>query len=186
MKRRSPFIPPTRPRTAQCGWRIWGKQTRKMGYEDRKTYEYSDAYLPGKEGLVAGGSKHTVRVGPDGVAWSSGSRISRFDPNTGKFTDFNQPAYGVVVDKDGKLLVHGIFRGRKIGRIDGKTLEVKTWNPPGSKHRVFRGESNSIRWHRLVQPVRRGADRPFRSENGNFPKLSLPRPDSQPLCNEPG
>ena len=57
----------------------------KLGKFDPKTEkltEYADAYLPGKEGSVAGGSKHTVRIGPDGVAWASGSRISRFDPKT--------------------------------------------------------------------------------------------------------
>jgi len=107
----------------------------KLGKFDPKTEsltEFADAYTPGKEGTVPGGSKHTVRIGPDGVAWASGARISRFDPKTGKFTDFNEPTYGVAVDKDGNCWFTEYNAVGKIGKIDGKTLEVKTWNPPGS------------------------------------------------------
>src|ERR1700686_2591630 len=107
----------------------------KIGKFDPKTEkltEYADAYTPGKEGLVAGGSKHTVRVGPDGIAWASGARISRLDPATRKFTDFGEPAYGVVVDKAGNCWFSEFNAIGKIGKIDGKTLEGKTWNPTGS------------------------------------------------------
>ncbi len=107
----------------------------RLGKFDPKTEkltDYQDAYTPGKEGVVPGGSKHTVRVGPDGAAWASGTRISRLDPKTLKFTDFGEPAYGVEVDKDGNCWFSEYNAVGKIGRIDGKTLEVKTWNPPGS------------------------------------------------------
>src|SRR6202158_4411700 len=60
----------------------------KLGRWDSKTEkltEYSDTYLPGKEGLVAGGGKHTVRIGPDGVACASGSPIRRLHPKTREF-----------------------------------------------------------------------------------------------------
>jgi hypothetical protein len=66
-------------------------QLGKFDPKTEKLTEFADAYTPGKEGLVTGGSKHTVRVGPDGVAWASGARVSRYDPKTAKFTDFNEP-----------------------------------------------------------------------------------------------
>ncbi len=130
MKMRWPFTPRIPPRTA-TQWRI---RINKVGKFDPKLKSSQNMRMrisPGKA-LVAGGSKHTVRLGPDGIAWSSGSRISRLDPKTGKFTDFNEPTYGVVVDKDGNCWFSEYNAAGKIGKIDGKTLEVKTWDPPGS------------------------------------------------------
>jgi streptogramin lyase len=124
----------------------------KIGKFDPKTEkltEYADAYTAGKEGLVAGGSKHTVRVGTDGIAWSSGTRISRLDPTTGKFTDLGEPTYGVEVDKDGNCWFSEYSAVGKIGKIDGKTLQVKTWNPPGSNtvySRRIQIDSDGIVW----------------------------------------
>jgi virginiamycin B lyase len=157
----------------------------KLGRWDPKTEkltEYSDAYLPGKEGLVAGGSKHTVRVGPDGVAWSSGSRISRFDPNTGKFTDFSQPTYGVVVDKDGNCWFTEYSAAGKIGRIDGKTLEVKTWNPPGSNtvySRRIQLDSDGIVWFSQSGAGQIGRFDPKTETFKNYP---LPGPIPSPYA----
>ena len=51
----------------------------------QKITEYQDAYLPGKEGIEDGGSKHTVRIDPSGKVWTSGVPLTRFDPETGKF-----------------------------------------------------------------------------------------------------
>ena len=55
----------------------------------QKITEYQDAYLPGKEGIEDGGSKHTVRIDPSGKVWTSGVPLTRFDPETGKFTRFD-------------------------------------------------------------------------------------------------
>jgi virginiamycin B lyase len=157
----------------------------KLGRWDPKTgklTEYSDTYLPGKEGIVAGGSKHTVRVGSDGVAWSSGSRISRFDPKTEKFTDFNQATYGVVVDKDGNCWFTEYSAAGKIGRIDGKTLEVKTWNPPGSNtvySRRIQLDSDGIVWFSQSGAGQIGRFDPKTETFTNYP---LPGPVPSPYA----
>jgi virginiamycin B lyase len=77
-------------------------------------------------------SHHTVRIGPDGMAWSSGQPVSRFDPKTGKYDYFSEGSYGVMVDKDGNCWFTEYGKDGKIGRIDGKTLKVQTWTPPPS------------------------------------------------------
>ena len=63
--------------------------SNKLGRWDpvtQKITEYQDAYLPGKEGIEDGGSKHTVRIDPSGKVWASGVPLTRFDPETEKFT----------------------------------------------------------------------------------------------------
>jgi virginiamycin B lyase len=157
----------------------------KIGKFDPKTEkltEYADAYTPGKEGLVAGGSKHTVRVGPDGIAWASGARISRLDPTTGKFTDFSEPTYGVEVDKDGNCWFSEYNAVGKIGRIDGKTLEVKTWNPPGSNtvySRRIQIDSGGIVWFSQSGAGQIGR---FDPKTETFKNYALPGPNASPYA----
>src|ERR1700690_2309034 len=52
--------------------------------------EYQDAYLPGKENTGDGGQKHTVRFDPSGIVWASGVPLTKFDPETRKFTRFEE------------------------------------------------------------------------------------------------
>jgi len=157
----------------------------KIGKFDPKTEkltEYADAYTPGKEGLVAGGSKHTVRVGPDGIAWASGTRISRLDPKTGKFTDFSEPTYGVELDKDGNCWFSEYNAVGKIGKIDGKTLEVKTWNPPGSGtvySRRIQVDSDGIVWFSQSGAGQIGR---FDPKTETFKNYALPGPNASPYA----
>jgi len=150
--------------------------------ETGKLVEYSDAYLPGKEGLVVGGSKHTVRVGPDGAAWASGSRISRFDPKTQTFKDFDEPAYGVIADSDGNCWFTEYNAVGKIGRIDGKTLAVKTWNPPGSNtvySRRIQIDSDGIVWFSESGASQVGR---FDPKTETFKNYTLPGPNASPYA----
>ena len=157
----------------------------KIGKFDPKTEkltEYADAYAPGKEGLVAGGSKHTVRAGADGIAWSSGTRISRLDPRTGKFTDFSEPAYGVELDKDGTCWFSEYNAVGKIGKIDGKTLDVKTWNPPGSNtvySRRIQIDSEGIVWFSQSGAGQIGR---FDPKTETFKNYALPGPNPSPYA----
>ena len=157
----------------------------KLGKFDPKTEtltEFADAYTTGKEGLVAGGSKHTVRVGPDGVAWASGARISRFDPKTRAFKDFEEPTYGVVTDKDGNCWFTEYNAVGKIGRIDGKTLEVKTWNPPGSNtvySRRIQIDSDGIIWFSESGASQIGR---FDPKTETFKNYALPGPNASPYA----
>ena len=106
----------------------------KLGHWDPKTQkitEYADTYTPGKEGLLSGGSKHTVRLDHTGYVWSSGSPLTRLDPETGKYTHIEEVpnAYSVDIDKDGNIWFTMPGPGQ-IGKVDAKTLKVTKWNPP--------------------------------------------------------
>ena len=100
--------------------------SNKLGRWDpatQKITEYQDAYLPGKEGIEDGGSKHTVRIDPSGKVWASGVPLTSFDPETGKFTRFDSGGgytYDVKPDKNGDVWFTDTLTN-KIGKVDGKT-----------------------------------------------------------------
>lgn len=116
--------------------------SNKIGRWDpatRKITEYQDAYVPGKEGIEAGGEKHTCRVDPGGNVWTTGVPLTRFDPKSGKFTHFwdaPKQAYDVEADADGNLWFTKQSTNQ-IGRVNWKTLKVTYWTPPNSKGMAF-------------------------------------------------
>ena len=63
--------------------------------------EYQAAYLAGKDGHLEGGSKHTVRIDPNGYVWATGDPLTRFAPKTGKFTEFPEvpSVYGIAIER---------------------------------------------------------------------------------------
>ena len=93
--------------------------------------EYQDQYLPGKEGELDGGSKHTLRIDPKGRVWSSGSPLTMFDPETKKFTRFAEAprTYDVKTDKNGDVWFTEQTKN-KFGKVDGNTLKVTEWTSP--------------------------------------------------------
>jgi len=106
----------------------------KLGRWDpvtQKITEYQDKYLPGMEGREDGGSRHTVRIDSKGMVWSSGYPLTRFDPETGKFSDFPEAAhtYSLDFDKEGNVWFTNPGTGQ-IGKVDAKTMKVKQWMPP--------------------------------------------------------
>ena len=108
--------------------------SNKLGRWDpatKKITEYQDTYIPGKEGTEEGGSRHTVRIDAKGMVWSSGYPLTRFDPETGKYTDIPEAAhtYSLDFDKDGNVWFTNPGTGQ-IGVVDAKTLKVKQWTPP--------------------------------------------------------
>jgi virginiamycin B lyase len=108
--------------------------SNKLGRWDPKTQkitEYQDVYAAGQEGTEPGGSKHTVRVDRHGNVWATGYPLSRFDPETGKFTDFPEAAhtYSLEFDKDGNVWFSNPGTGQ-IGKIDWQTLKITQWTPP--------------------------------------------------------
>ena len=125
----------------------------KLGKWDPTTkeiVEYQDAYAPGKEGLLSGGSKHTVRIAPSGEIWSSGGPLSRFDPKTDKFTDFPEvpSCYGIAMDKDGTVWFAEFTPTGKIGEVNPKTLKVTKYAQPtanGTPRRI-QVDSDGIVW----------------------------------------
>jgi virginiamycin B lyase len=116
----------------------------------KEIVEYQDTYAPGKEGLLSGGSKHTLRVGPKGEIWSSGGPLSRFDPTTHKFTDIPEvpSCYGIALDKSGAVWFAEYTSDGQIGKVDPKTLKVTKYAPPTahSAPRRIQVDSDGMVW----------------------------------------
>ena len=84
--------------------------SNKLGRWDPKTKkvtEYQDPFEPGKEGVKEGGSKHTVRFDPGGNVWVTGEPLSRFDLETGKFTNYWETGHTYSIAND----THFFYRG---------------------------------------------------------------------------
>ena len=155
----------------------------KLGRWDpatQKITEYQDAYLPGKEGTVAGGSKHTVRLDIRGRIWATGLPLTMFDPETGKFTHFEEGAkcYDLKLDKNGDVWFTAQFRN-KIGRVDGKTLKVTMWDSPtaDSFPRRLQVASDGTVWYGEFNAGKMGH---FDPKTGSIKEYPLPGPDPTP------
>jgi virginiamycin B lyase len=159
--------------------------SNKLGRWDpntQKITEYQDAYLPGKEGIALGGEKHTLRLDPSGNVWASGVPLTKFDPETGKFTRFDEvaTAYDVKPDKNGDVWFTSP-RVNKIGKVDGKTMKVSQWTLPtsdsyprrleiGADGMIYSGEFNGGKIAR------------FDSKTQTFKEFPLPGPDPSPYA----
>jgi virginiamycin B lyase len=160
--------------------------SNKLGRWDpttQKITEYQDAYLPGKEGIEDGGSKHTVRFDPSGKVWASGGMLTEFDPETGKFTSFVKDdgyVYDVKPDKNGDVWFTSPF-ANKIGKVDGKTMKVMQWTLPtvnahprrmelGADGMIYAGEYGT------------GKFAQFNPKTQTFKEFALPGPDPSPYA----
>jgi virginiamycin B lyase len=157
----------------------------KLGRWDpvtQKITEYQDSFLPGKEGIEDGGSKHTVRLDPSGRAWASGDPLTQFDPETGKFTHFEETkrTYDVKPDKNGDVWFTSPS-SNKIGKVDGKTMKVSQWSVPtvgayprrmeiGPDGMIYSGE---FRGGKMLQ---------FNPKTQTFKEFPLPGPDPTPYA----
>ncbi len=148
----------------------------------QKVTEYQDQYLSGQEGIEDGGSKHTVRLDPSGKVWVSGVPLTRFDPETGKFTHFKEGeyAYDVKPDTNGDVWFT-TPRLNKFGKVDGKTMKVSQWTPPtadaytrrmeiGSDGMIYTGEYLG---GKMLQ---------FNPKTQTFKEFPLPGPDPSPYA----
>jgi virginiamycin B lyase len=159
--------------------------SNKLGRWDpvtQKITEYQDPYLPGKEGISAGGSKHTARVDPSGRVWASGGPLTMFDPETGKFTRFEEVGntYDVKPQKNGEVWFTNMGQN-KIGRVDGKTLKVKEWESPTAKSgpRRMEVDADGIVWFGEFNAGKMGR---FDPKTETFKEYQLPGPDPTPYA----
>ena len=134
---------------------VWFTQqgSNKIGRWDPKTEqitEYQDAWKPGKEGYLEGGSKHTLRVLPNGEVWSTGGPLSKFDPKTERFTGLDQvpSVYGITSDKNGLVWFAEFTPTGSIGVADPKTMTVEKFTLPtkGAKSRRIVAGDDGIIW----------------------------------------
>jgi len=145
--------------------------------------EYQDAYLPGKEGIEDGGSKHTIRMDPSGRVWASGIPLTRFDPETSKFKRFDSGGgyiYDVKPDKNGDVWFTNIL-ANKIGKVDGKTDQVSLWTvptPDGQPRRMEIGLDGMI----YSGEFHGGKMARFDPKTQTFKEFPLPGPDPSPYA----
>lgn len=143
--------------------------------------EFQGSYLPGKEGISPGGQKHTIRVDSKGLVWSSGVPLTRFDPRTGKFTEFPDvpSAYGIALDANDNVWYAEFRPNGVLGRVDGKTGKVTKWSPPtpDARPRRLQVDSDGIVW---FAEFRAGKIGRFDPRTESFKEYALPGPDPTP------
>jgi virginiamycin B lyase len=101
--------------------------------------------------------------------------LSRFDPETGKFTEFWGVAdhtYGLEPDKDGNIWFTNPGTGQ-IGKVDWKTLKIKQWDVPtkdGYERRIEL-DSSGVVWFGEYQNGKIGR---FDPKTESFKEYDLP------------
>jgi virginiamycin B lyase len=145
--------------------------------------EYQDAYLPGKEGVTAGGDKHTLRVDAQGRVWSTGRPMTVFDPKTRKYTRFDEipTAYGLALDKDGNCWFAEYAQNGEIGKIDAKTLKVTKWKLPtiDARPRRIQVAADGTVW---FAEFKSGAIGRFDPKTQTIKEFPLPGPEATPYA----
>jgi virginiamycin B lyase len=159
--------------------------SNKLGRWDpatQKITEFQDPYTPGKEGTMNGGSKHTVRLDSAGRAWATGGPLTMFDPETKKFTHFDEvgQTYDVKPQPNGDIWFTASVKN-KIGRVDGKTLKVTMWDAPtaDSYPRRLEVASDGIVWFGEFNSGKMGR---FDPKSQTFKEYKLPGPDPTPYA----
>jgi streptogramin lyase/mono/diheme cytochrome c family protein len=159
--------------------------TNKIGRWDpgtKQITEFQDSFLPGMEGMGEGGNKHTVRLDPSGNVWGSGQPLTKFDPETRKFTHFDEVkiAYDVKPDKNGDVWFTEPG-ANKIGKVDGKTMKVSTWTVPTPKCYARRMEigPDGMIW---VGEFNAGKIARFDLATETFKEYTLPGQDASPYA----
>ena len=154
--------------------------SNKLGHWDpatRTITEFQDAYVPGKEGTVAGGSKHTLRIDAQGRVWATGRAAHRFRSEDEKFTQIKEipSAYGLVLDKDGNCWFAEFVPNGKIGKVDAKTLKVTKWQPPtpDARPRRIQIDTDGTIWFAEFQAGKIGH---FDPKTETFKEFALPGP----------
>jgi virginiamycin B lyase len=159
--------------------------SNKIGRWDPKTQtitEFPSPYQPGREGLLQGGSKHTLRVDPMGYVWSSGWPLNRLDPKTGKYTYYPEvrSAYSLTVDAEGSVWFCDYYSST-IGKADAKTGKLTKWPLPTAKSapRRIEADRDGIIW---IGEFLAGKIARFDPKTESFREYPLPGPDPTPYA----
>jgi virginiamycin B lyase len=157
----------------------------KIGKWDPATSEvteYQDALTPGKEGTAAG-SKHTLRVAPNGDVWATGGPVSKFDPKTRQFTDIKEipSAYGIAIAPDSNVWFAEFTPDGKIGKIDPKTLKVTKYTvpTPNARPRRIQVDKDGTIWFCEFQAGKLGH---FDPKTETFKEYELPGARATPYA----
>src|SRR6267143_1673734 len=119
---------------------------------------------------------------PEWKVWTSGVPLTRFDPETGKFTRFREGeyAYDVKPDKNGDVWFTDP-RTNEIGKVEGKTMKVSQWSSPTADSYPRRMEigpdgmiySGEYAGGKMLQ---------FNPKTQTFKEFPLPGPDPSPYA----
>jgi len=150
----------------------------KLDPSTGKITEFPDSFtMPDRRA-----DKHTVRVDAKGNLWSSGSPLSKYDQETGKYTHFMEvpSSYGITFDKDGNVWFCVLQKDGKIGKIDAKTEKVTQWSPPtqGTPQRLAI-DSDGIVWFGERSGHKIGR---FDPKTETFKEFPLPGPSASPYA----
>lgn len=158
----------------------------KIGKWDPATNEvseYQDPEVPGKEGTLAGGSKHTLRIEPNGDVWATGGPVSKFDPKTKQFTDIKEipSAYGIALAQDGTVWFAEFTPDGKIGKIDPKTLKVTKYTvpTPNARPRRIQVDTDGTVWFCEFESGKLGH---FDPKTETFKEYQLPGAEPTPYA----
>jgi virginiamycin B lyase len=153
----------------------WDPRTQKMT-------EYQALYTPGKEGLLRGGSKHTIRIDSKGMVWSSGYPLTRFDPKMEKFTYYREVPgpYSIALDAEGSVWFCELREGG-IGKVDAKSGQVQKWPIPtkNAAPRRIEIDPQGVVW---VGEFGAGKIARFEPKTEMFKEYPLPGPDPTPYA----
>ncbi len=133
--------------------------TDKIGRWDPDTQQ--DHRIPGYSLGKRGGEKHTIRVDANGMVWVTGSPFSKFDPETKKFTHFEEVAqsYDVKPDKNGDVWFTSLYghTNRQSRRENHESYAVGSADAPLRAAQ----DGNRSRRNYLGGRIQRRKDGPF-------------------------
>ena len=113
--------------------------------------------------------------------WITGSPLTKFDPETKKFTRFEEvkDSYDVKQDENGDIWF--TRWANKLGKVDGKTMKVTQWNSPtpGGGPRRLEIAGDGIIW---TDEYFAGKMARFDPKTQTFREYSLPGPDPTPYA----
>lgn len=157
----------------------------KLGHWDPATKEiteYQDTSAPAGDGVLRG-SKHTIRIEPNGDIWSTGAPFAKFDPQTKQFTDIKEipTAYGVALAPDGTPWFAEFAPDGKIGKVDPKTLKVTKYAvpTPNARPRRIQVDSDGTVWFCEFEGGKIGR---FDPKTETFKEYPLPGAEPRPYA----
>ena len=152
----------------------WDPSTQKIA-------EYQSPHVPSDPGFPPG-SRHTLRFDGSGNVWSGSYPMTRFDPETEKFTVIKGVpiTYSLIFDKQGNPWFTAPFASQ-IGKVDAQTLKVTLWNVPTAKSypRRLDIDSHGAVWFGEFTAGKIGR---FDPQTQTFKEYPLPGPEATPYA----
>jgi virginiamycin B lyase len=169
---------------------MWFSEAAKdrIGRFDPQTKMITQYQAPSRPGesIFDRGRTHTVKVDSQGIVWSSGTPLLRYDPKVEKFTPYWEVPwpYDVQLDKKDNVwfteYMPKMLNG-KIGKFDAKTGKIMKWAPPtadgGTRRLVL--DSNGKVWFTEYYGNRIGR---FDPETETFREFSITVPNASPYA----